>query len=550
MLTSGNGIRRHGLTASSVIDAGLHHTRTLVLTGFLKVQEKRRGARRPRDLVSGDAQELAHRTPALDRSMLDAFLEELDLASAAEAEGTRMVLRLPPSHVEEFRSAGVAEGFEAGRSRAADPTNVAEQEEKVLGACWRLGPVDQRYGFGNGFRERRRCWSRRRWNVRMSAHRRLPLRSRPARLPRPRAALTRRSAGNQRTTPSPPDGAPASGDQPSSGLGWARRVELGSVLLASLAAVVGLWYSNNQIREELALNREQLRTAQEGQVTAQEGLITDRYTAAVTNLGDESISVRLGGVYALQLLMQDAPQNQPIITDILAAYVRTAPHPSGEAPIGEDVQAALTALHNRDRQHDRDGGFALNLSDTYLSGVQLDHKNLTGITFQGADLTRASMHHTDLTDVWLDDADLTGAMLEGAKLSASLEGADLTDASLDGADLTDVWMPDADLVRATLNSADLTGAMLDGADLTGAVLDGADLTGAWLIGADLTGAVLARADLTDAVLTNADLTDARVELDQLVTAYITQDTILPAEFAEDPSIQSRIAEVEAMLQQP
>ncbi|MEV1011096.1 winged helix-turn-helix domain-containing protein [Streptomyces sp. NPDC049881] len=83
----------------------LHHTRTLVRTGFLEAQEERRGARGAREipyLATHKSWNLE--SPALERSMLDAFLEELALVPATESEGTRMALRLPPAQMEEFRT--------------------------------------------------------------------------------------------------------------------------------------------------------------------------------------------------------------------------------------------------------------------------------------------------------------------------------------------------------------------------------------------------------------------------------------------------------------
>lgn len=83
----------------------LHHTRTLVRTGFLQAEEERRGARGAREIPY-----LATRkswrldTAAQDRSMLDAFLEELALAPAAEVDSTRLGLRLPPAEMEEFQT--------------------------------------------------------------------------------------------------------------------------------------------------------------------------------------------------------------------------------------------------------------------------------------------------------------------------------------------------------------------------------------------------------------------------------------------------------------
>ena len=83
----------------------LHHTRTLVRTGFLAAQEERRGARGAREIPYLATRKTWHiEAPAQDRSMLDAFLEELALVPAAEAEGTRVALRLPPPQMEEFRT--------------------------------------------------------------------------------------------------------------------------------------------------------------------------------------------------------------------------------------------------------------------------------------------------------------------------------------------------------------------------------------------------------------------------------------------------------------
>ncbi|MEV8116850.1 ArsR/SmtB family transcription factor [Streptomyces xiamenensis] len=102
----------------------LHHTRTLVRTGFLEAQEERRGARGAREIPYLTTYKSWHlQTPALDRSMLDAFLEELALVPEAQAEGTRMALRLPPPQMEEFRTRlkGLLDEFAARPDDPAAP---------------------------------------------------------------------------------------------------------------------------------------------------------------------------------------------------------------------------------------------------------------------------------------------------------------------------------------------------------------------------------------------------------------------------------------------
>lgn len=82
----------------------LHHIRTLVRTGFLQPQPDRRGARGSREvpyLATRKSWQLS--APAVDRSLLAAFLEELALVPREEVDTARLGLRLSPEHLAEFR---------------------------------------------------------------------------------------------------------------------------------------------------------------------------------------------------------------------------------------------------------------------------------------------------------------------------------------------------------------------------------------------------------------------------------------------------------------
>ena len=103
----------------------LHHIRTLVRTGFLQPQPERRGTRGAREipyLATKKSWRLS--TPAMDRSMLDAFLEEVALVPAAELDTTRMGLRLSAAEMAEFstRLRGLLDDF---ASRPEDPSAPA-----------------------------------------------------------------------------------------------------------------------------------------------------------------------------------------------------------------------------------------------------------------------------------------------------------------------------------------------------------------------------------------------------------------------------------------
>ena len=94
----------------------LHHIRTLVRTGFLQPQPERRGARGAREvpyLATRKSWQLS--VPAMDRALLDAFLEELSLVPGEQVDTARLGLRLTPAQLADFRARlyGLLEEFAA-----------------------------------------------------------------------------------------------------------------------------------------------------------------------------------------------------------------------------------------------------------------------------------------------------------------------------------------------------------------------------------------------------------------------------------------------------
>jgi DNA-binding transcriptional ArsR family regulator len=103
----------------------LHHIRTLVRTGFLEPQEERRGTRGAREipyLATRKSWRLS--TPVTDRAMLETFLEEVGLVSAADLDMSRLGLRLPAADLAEFRQR-LLDLLEEFASRPDDPAAAA-----------------------------------------------------------------------------------------------------------------------------------------------------------------------------------------------------------------------------------------------------------------------------------------------------------------------------------------------------------------------------------------------------------------------------------------
>ncbi|KAA6212481.1 pentapeptide repeat-containing protein [Streptomyces albofaciens JCM 4342] len=310
-----------------------------------------------------------------------------------------------------------------------------------------------------------------------------------------------------------------------------RLVELAPVLLASVVAVLSLWFSDRQVSNQLRIARDEPSATKEGQITG-------RYTAAVGRLGEDAVDVRQGGIHALQRIMEDRPRDHPTIADVLAAYIRThaGTPPKGGKQVPPDVLAALDVISGRNPAHD--GSFVPGLRSTHLPGVELGRDPTSPVA---ADHRRAQLRRATLRDAGLRGAHPSGADLRGARLAR----ADLADADLREADLREATPARANLRGAELSDAGLRMADLRFADLRDADLWGTDLCGADLYRANLAGLELSESDLDGADLRGADLTDAAVATSQVLATRIDARTKLPPDIADDPDVRARIAQAEA-----
>jgi anion-transporting ArsA/GET3 family ATPase len=281
-------------------------------------------------------------------------------------------------------------------------------------------------------------------------------------------------------------------------------------LIATLFAGIGLFvnYLNSQAEIQLTQQR----------------LITERFSKAVEQIGNNKEEVVIGGIYSLERIAKDSPKDQWTIMEVLTSYIRkNSPIPSNIEQLKPEerkkaleklpsvsipVQAALTVIGRRKVENDQAGD---NLAET-TNPNKIKILDLSRTNLRGADLNRADLNRANLNRANLIGANLIGANLIGADLNrANLIGANLDGANLNGANLNGANLYGANLDGANLDGADLIGANLDGADLIGANLIGANLIGADLIGANLDGADLIGANLNGANLNRAYLNGANLD---------------------------------------
>jgi hypothetical protein len=176
-----------------------------------------------------------------------------------------------------------------------------------------------------------------------------------------------------------------------------RGTAIGSFASVLLVAV-GLYLTNDFNRDQLSQQRESTRGQQD---VALKGQRADRFVTAVGQLGQEGtskIGIRLGGIYALETLMKDSPEDENTVIEVLSAFVRThAPAPKDKSlpaarvipesapPSPTDIRAAVSVLGRRPNPRDHapvDLNFTLlGLQEMNLRGADLRSVNLTDPVF-------------------------------------------------------------------------------------------------------------------------------------------------------------------------
>jgi uncharacterized protein YjbI with pentapeptide repeats len=229
-------------------------------------------------------------------------------------------------------------------------------------------------------------------------------------------------------------------------------------------------------------------------------LISNQVSKGFEQLGSDKTEVRLGGIYALEGVLNTSEQYHQPILEALCAFVRDVTRTyTGEGPPATDIQAALTVIGRR-------------------KAIETERPNLANVHIPKADLSHANLRGVDLSH-----ANLSGALFVGADLSGSLigsnvphwmMGAHLSHANLSSADLLGANLSYADLSSTDLSHARLSDANLRHADLSAANLRGAQFlvpSGAWLDDADLSHTDLSGATIADVQLRLACGTEAKLD---------------------------------------
>lgn len=308
---------------------------------------------------------------------------------------------------------------------------------------------------------------------------------------------------------------------------------IGLLIGAVIALVFAIWRSIIADRQATAAQRQA--------DTARQDLLQDRFQRGAEMIGSKDLVVRLGGIYALERLAVEHPEQYHIeIMRLFCAFVRhptkddsdeATPDTQGATPTTprrrEDVQTAMTTIGSRSRAgvdlEESTGSFRLALHGAYLRGVHLPGANLSGTNLGGANMVGAYLYGADLSNTHLQDANLQHAIF----IEANLSGA-----TLSGTEMSHVVAQNTNLSGTRLGSTNLSHAHLQGANLSGAHLNAADLSHARLEDANLSGAIIGTA-------TRVTLSDPPQS--EIVSTHVTQAQLNEAK--ADPDNPPKIDEV-------
>jgi uncharacterized protein YjbI with pentapeptide repeats len=231
--------------------------------------------------------------------------------------------------------------------------------------------------------------------------------------------------------------------------------EIRTVLIEALvgfAILVGAVVTWQQLQSNTAL----LKLTQDQQVT-------ERYRESVSQLGEDDVVVRLGGIYSLERLASDSRLDQRSIYRVLTAFIRTrSPWPPRTPTAKERPTRSINPMEiDSLRKRSPDIQQALSVVSSPDRSLPF-RAMLVDVDLRGAVLGSADLNQADLRNAHLDFAD--------ARVDEGVRVLTLREADLRTATMTDAKLKRADLWKAKLQGSDLRRANLDGATLCGAKL--------------------------------------------------------------------------------
>jgi uncharacterized protein YjbI with pentapeptide repeats len=181
----------------------------------------------------------------------------------------------------------------------------------------------------------------------------------------------------------------------------------GTLVVGTGGAIALLLAARRQRSTELTLEHQREVAATAAQ-DAVERRITELYTRAVDQLGNDKAPVRLGGLHALERLATNDPDQQQTIVDVICAYLRM-PYdlPDDNSP-DEDAPVDARIRYDQQRQE-----LQVRLTAQRILTAHLRTDSVTFWRNIDLDLIEAQLHKLDLRNCQIRAAQFNGAKFSG-----------------------------------------------------------------------------------------------------------------------------------------
>ena len=198
------------------------------------------------------------------------------------------------------------------------------------------------------------------------------------------------------------------------------------------------------------------RAMQQTSASTEKGNVAERFKNAIEHLGHESVSVRLGGIYALHHIAQDEVNYRERVFDILCAHIRETTTDGKYKPLriakssftqpSVEIESTLELLLGPQVGERTYTQLTIKLTGANLEGLELA---IYDANFAYADLRWGNLRGAYLAYANFDKAKLLHADMQGA----NLENANLSDVDFAHADLSDVNFEFANCQRCDFSKA-------------------------------------------------------------------------------------------------
>ena len=223
---------------------------------------------------------------------------------------------------------------------------------------------------------------------------------------------------------------------------------LGLIIAGLVALPLAIWRGIVADKQSAATHRQA--------DTAQLGLRNERYQRGAEMLGNKELSIRLGGIYALQRLAEEDPERYHLqVMRLFCSFVR---HPTRDSRHGaktfekfglygrrDDIEAVMRAIRERPTSSvdlEFSGPFHLDFQDAYLGNLYTD---VLGYFSGSGSFIHANFSNARIPSAVFENLDFQNAIFAGADLSntyfvrwTSLRGASLAGANLSGTEFSEV----------------------------------------------------------------------------------------------------------------